>query len=114
MAKTENKPLLLNDEELENKLYLTAQADIGFDGRRLTKCRMKYEMPGGWEESYEPTPIEYAREIAHVQREADIKWFEQYCRDNRIYQVKRIQPKYIANEYEFKEVKLTEWNSKVS
>jgi len=37
-----------------------------------------------------------------------LRLFEQYCRDNGIYQVKRIQPKYIANEYEFKEVKLNE------
>ena len=71
---------LLGDEEIEDRLHLIAQADIGFDGRRLTKCRVKYETPCGWEEYYEPTPIEYAREIAKAQarltHQEDVAWLE--------------------------------------
>ena len=65
----EAKDTVMEDEKLEVILRQITQADIGFDGRRLTKFKVKYETLGGWEECYEPTPFEFAREIAQAQAE---------------------------------------------
>lgn len=73
---TEQDGLLLTDEELENKLELISQASIGYDGRRLTKYRHKIDnYPFEWTSCYEPTPLEYAREVAQAQLAKDKEHF---------------------------------------
>ena len=64
------KPDVLKDDELERKLDAITVADIGFDGRRLIKYRVQHETPSGeWVRYHQPTPIEFARELAEAQRD---------------------------------------------
>uniref|UniRef100_A0A6H1ZS19 Uncharacterized protein n=1 Tax=viral metagenome TaxID=1070528 RepID=A0A6H1ZS19_9ZZZZ len=57
---------MLGEKELEKTLELIFKADIGYDGRRLTKHKTKYGELTECVTCYEPTPMEYAREISYA------------------------------------------------
>ena len=72
---------LLTDTELEDKLELIFVADIGYNGRHLTKHKTQYGKLTEAQTCYEPTPIEYARELAYAQLLKATKCIAQEIKD---------------------------------